>query len=147
MPRVRKSDTEKKAQGTLQRCRIPKIPVSFSEKKLSAEPPKGLRQDAKDAWAMAIECSPYPLVAIDLSVLERWARNYAMYRRLAREVEDESIVCELDPTKLNPKFNAMVKIQQVLANCEKELGFTPVSRARVRAPEKEEDTENVFESL
>ena len=92
MPRVRKSDTEKKAQGTLQRCRIPKIPVSFSEKKLSAEPPKGLRQDAKDAWAMAIECSPYPLVAIDLSVLERWARNYAMYRRLAREVEDDFAV-------------------------------------------------------
>lgn len=30
---------------------------------------------------------------------------------------------------LNPAFNALVKIQQVLAACEKELGFTPASRA------------------
>lgn len=58
---------------------------------------------------MAVECSPYPLVAIDLSVLERWAHNCAMYRRLAWEVEDESIVCKLDPTKLNPTKATLIQ--------------------------------------
>ena len=41
--------------------------------------------------------------------------------------------------KLNPRFNALMKIQQVLAACEKELGFTPVSRARVKVDAKEEE--------
>ena len=40
---------------------------------------------------------------------------------------------------LNPLFNALIKIQQVLSACEKELGFTPVSRARVKADVKEEE--------
>ena len=36
-------------------------------------------------------------------------------------------------------FNALIKVQQVLAACEKELGFTPVSRARVKADPKDEE--------
>ena len=47
---------------------------------------------------------------------------------------------------LNPLFNALVKVQQVLAACEKELGFTPVSRARVKADINEEE-QNDFDGF
>lgn len=137
MPTVAKSKSQKIAQGTLRPCRENSKKIPISEKKLSVEPPTGLRSDAKDAWRMAITCAPKGVLqALDLSVLERWARNYALYRKVAREVEDEGVASQYDDTKLNAKFTALIRIQQALASCEKELGFTPVSRARVHAPEE-----------
>ena len=83
------------------------------------------------------------LTALDVTVLERWARNYALYRKIAKQLDHEDVVV-LDEEgnisdKLNPRFNALIKVQQVLAACEKELGFTPVSRARVKVDAKEEE--------
>lgn len=136
MARPRKTEKEKELSGTAQPVRRIKLP--FVDKQLSPEPPKGLRQEAKDAWTLAVEnCPPGILSVLDLSVLERWCRNYALYRKVAREVEDEGVVSVLDDTKVTGKFNAMIKLQQILLAIEKELGFTPVSRARVHAPEDE----------
>ena len=136
MARPRKTEKEKELSGTAQPSRKPRLPVV--DKQLSPEPPTGLRQEAKDAWKLAVENTPPGILSVlDLSVLERWCRNYALYRKIAREVEDEGVVSELDDTKITAKFNAMVKLQQILLAIEKELGFTPVSRARVHAPEAE----------
>ena len=80
------------------------------------------------------------LTALDATVLERWARNYATYRKIAKQLDHEDVVLTNETgVQLNPLFNALVKIQQVLAACEKELGFTPVSRARVKVDAKEEE--------
>lgn len=68
-----------------------------------------------------------------MRVLERWARNYALYRKIAKQVETEEFVIAGEKgLSLSPDFNALVKIQQALATYEKELSFTPASRARER---------------
>lgn len=141
MPRAKKSDATKAASGTLQPCR--QRQVNASEFKLTIEPPIGLTKDAREAWSLAVQCAPDGvLTALDFTVLERWARNYALYRKIAKKLDSEDVVIEDFegglPT-LNPRFNALVKIQQVISACEKELGFTPVSRARVPAKAKEQD--------
>lgn len=143
MPRASKSDAEKAASGTLQPCRRSRS-IVISDATLTETPPVGLTKDAREAWKLAIACAPKGmLTALDVTVLERWARNYALYRKIAKQLDHEDIVA-LDEEgnisdKLNPRFNALIKVQQVLAGCEKELGFTPVSRARVKADPKDEE--------
>jgi P27 family predicted phage terminase small subunit len=108
---------------------------------LTTTPPVGLTKDAREAWQLAITCAPRGvLTALDATVLERWARNYATYRKIAKKLDNEDMVLTSETgVTLNPLFNALIKIQQVLSACEKELGFTPVSRARVKADVKEEE--------
>lgn len=143
MSRLRKTDAEKSATGTLQPCRRERS-VLISECRLTTTPPVGLTKDAREAWVLAVECAPQGmLTALDATVLERWARNYALYRKISKKLEAEDVVL-LDEDgnltdKLNPRFNALIKIQQVMAACEKELGFTPVSRARVKSDVKPEE--------
>lgn len=140
MPRPSKSDAEKAATGTLQPCRRARQ-VAISDATLTTTPPVGLTKDAREAWQLAITCAPRGvLTALDATVLERWARNYATYRKIAKQLDHDEIVMTTESgVMLNPLFNALVKIQQVLSACEKELGFTPVSRARVKADVKEEE--------
>lgn len=145
--RPRKSDSEKKALGTLQPCRSSDRNRSITTKfELSEVPPVGLTKDARAAWKMAISCVPKGvLAATDLSVLERWARNYALYRKISKQLDSEGLVITIygkdgqESVAANPLFAMSMKLQQVLSLCEKELGFTPVSRARVSAPEEKEE--------
>ena len=53
MARARKTEKEKELEGTARPCRVRRLPVV--DKQLSPEPPKGLRQEAKDAWTLAVE--------------------------------------------------------------------------------------------
>ena len=140
MPRPSKSDAEKAATGTLQPCRRARQ-IAVTDATLTTTPPVGLTKDAREAWQLAITCAPRGvLTALDATVLERWARNYATYRKIANQLDHEDMVLTNETgVQLNPLFNALVKIQQVLAACEKELGFTPVSRARVKVDTKEEE--------
>jgi len=137
----------KAAQGTLQPCRRHRQ-IDMTAATLTSEPPVGLNKDARAAWQLAVECAPEGvLTALDAGVLERWARNYALYRKLAKLVDKGGVVFMVDgePTeKLSPTFNALIKVQQILAKCETELGFTPGSRARVSARKKEDDSGNEF---
>ena len=147
MARPRKDESVKAAQGTLQPCRRHRQ-IDMTAATLTPEPPVGLNKDARAAWQLAVECAPEGvLTALDAGVLERWARNYALYRRLAKLVEKGDIVFMKDdePTpNLSPAFNALVKVQQILAKCETELGFTPGSRARVSVRKKDDDQGNEF---
>lgn len=137
----------KAAQGTLQPCRRHRQ-IDMTAATLTTEPPVGLNKDARAAWQLAVECAPEGvLTALDAGVLERWARNYALYRKLAKLVDKGGVVFMVDgePTeKLSPTFNALIKVQQILAKCETELGFTPGSRARVSVRKKEDDQGNEF---
>lgn len=137
----------KAAQGTLQPCRRHRQ-IDMTAATLTTEPPVGLNKDARAAWQLAVECAPEGvLTALDAGVLERWARNYALYRKLAKLVDKGGVVFMVDgePTeKLSPTFNALIKVQQILAKCETELGFTPGSRARVSVRKKEDESGNEF---
>lgn len=137
----------KAAQGTLQPCRRHRQ-IDMTAATLTIEPPIGLNKDARAAWQLAVECAPEGvLTALDAGVLERWARNYALYRKLAKLVDKGGVVFMVDgePTeKLSPTFNALIKVQQILAKCETELGFTPGSRARVSVRKKDDDQGNEF---
>lgn len=137
----------KAAQGTLQPCRRHRQ-IDMTAATLTTEPPVGLNKDARAAWQLAVECAPEGvLTALDAGVLERWARNYELYRKLAKLVDKGGVVFMVDgePTeKLSPTFNALIKVQQILAKCETELGFTPGSRARVSVRKKEDDSGNEF---
>jgi P27 family predicted phage terminase small subunit len=134
----------KAAQGTLRRCRENRTVLAV-DGKLPVEPPAGLTKDARAAWTMAVSCCPDgTLTAIDHGILERWARNYALYRKLMKTVDAEGVLDQLDPTKMSATFNALIKVEQQLMSCERELGFTPVSRTRVRACVREENAGNPF---
>ena len=152
MPRVRKSDAMKAKLGTLQPCRSNSTSKAVvSNLKLTAKPPVGLTKDARNAWKLAIQSAPEGvLTALDGSVLERWARNYALCRKLSSEVEADGAVLHYTDDEgqerscENPAFKALIKVQQQLSLCEKELGFTPASRSRVQAVEDEDDSDNEF---
>ena len=78
MPRLRKSDAEKSARGTLQKCRSSK-PYPVSGSVLSEEPPVGIPGDAKEVWALAVKNAPKGrLSVVDGPALEQWCRTYAV---------------------------------------------------------------------
>lgn len=134
----------KAQQGTLRQCRENRTVLSV-DGRLPEQPPVGLTKDARAAWSMAVACCPDGLLtALDHSVLERWARNYALYRRLQKTVDAEGVLNPDDPGSLSATFNALIKVQQQLTACERELGFSPASRARVRVQKPEETEGNPF---
>lgn len=92
MPRPSKSDAEKAATGTLQPCRRARQ-IAVTDATLTTTPPVGLTKDAREAWQLAITCAPRGvLTALDATVLERWARNYATYRKIAKQLDHEDMV-------------------------------------------------------
>ena len=128
MPRQRISEDVKRLTGVNSR---PARTALVVDGKL-AEPPVGLTKDAKSAWRMALECAPDGMItALDHAVLERWARAYALFRKISKQLEHEDVLTPAGD--LSPRFNAYVKMQTVMLALEKELGFTPVARARVPA--------------
>ena len=152
--RPRKPDSVKAAQGTLQPCRSLEKLAATTTPELAPTPPVGLTKEARAAWKIAIEYAPKGLlVATDFTVLERWARNYALYRKLAKAVDHDGTtitVLKADGStepKQHPNVKSLVAVQGVLAACERELGFTPASRARVRPAQAEEEEKDDFEDF
>lgn len=146
----------KEAKGTLKQSRTKsKVPATWSpnDRALSPEPPKGkgLKKEARVAWQVAIAEAPKGLLQVtDAWLLERWARTYAEYTKCAKRLESEDIIIEqIDSqgnvrTKSNPLFQVVVQLHNILLECEKQLGFTPASRARVSAAIPEEKEEDEF---
>lgn len=145
MGRLPKPDVIKKAQGTLQKCRANRRQLQVNGN-LPVQPPTELTKDARAAWELAIMCAPESLLtALDHSLLERWCRNYALYRKLQADVDRHGWVDIKG--KPRPSFTALIKIQAALAQCEQQLGFTPVSRCKMQAPAKEDSKSNEFDDL
>ena len=150
MPARRTSAAEKAAKGThlsARSVRSSGVATQVAGARLSPEPPKGFPSDAKEAWEAAVINAPQgSLLATDVSVLERWCRSYALYRRIVKEVEHSDVTVDdgKGGVKMNPLFAAMQSLDAGLLRLEKELGFTPCARARVSAPEAEEEEKNPF---
>lgn len=147
MPAIPVANSKSKGVNQSSRSRSNRA-VMHIEGDLPIAPPVGLNKEARSAWSMAIACAPGGLLtALEHSILERWARNYALYRRLAKDVEENGVT---ELTKkgeaLRAQYLALMKTQTALAQCEKELGFTPVSRARVSVSE-EKDEGNEFDDF
>lgn len=49
--------------------------------------------------------------------------------------------------KQHPNVKSLFAVQGVLAACERELGFTPASRARVSPAQKEEEEKDDFDGF
>lgn len=145
MPRVPKT----KKQNALTGVHARKTPVLHAPGgKLCVDPPTGLTADARAAWALAIEsCGDGHLTAVNIGILERWCRNYAMYRKLAKIVEHDGMftVSHTGDNVPSAETNLMIRIQKEMLAIEKELGFTPSSRARVRIDDDGEEEVNPFD--
>lgn len=153
MGRPRKSDAEKAARGTLKpsrslSARRQKM-LSSNATLVATEPPAGMTKDARDMWNIAVTFTQKGLLTpTDAPILERWCRDYALYRKLQKKVEDShtELIQHVETSTggyrdvLNPLVTLVDQIAKRLVTYEKELGFTPASRARVRpsTPEEEE---------
>ena len=142
-----KTAEEKAVRGTLRPCRENRRLSRSSDENYqrTEQSPVGLTKDAREAWALAVRCAPKgQLLATDMSVLERWARNYALYRKIAKDVDHDGVMITItkpDGTEMpieNPLVKTLIRLQQVISVCEKELGFTPASRARVSVETSDE---------
>ena len=160
MGRPRKSDAEKALAGTLQKCRseavvrkkIVKCPWELDPN----HPPKGLLKEARAAWKMALTYAPKNLLtALDGVLLERWCRNYALYIRYSKQLEDsrtEPMMAKETPTGAlvyykNPLISAVKDIHSMMLQLEVQMGFSPASRARVSAAIPEEEETNEFDII
>lgn len=160
MGRPRKTDAEKKLLGTDQPCRTktgghkkPR-PMATLDENAVPVPPPGIPGDAAQAWEVVLQYLPAGyLTPENVSLMERWARTYALYRKTAKAVEKEGVVIPYvdsqgnEGIKENPAFAALMKLSATLATCERQLGFTPSTRAGVRATllEEEEEVDNPYE--
>lgn len=152
MPARRTTEAEKRAKGVNSSARSVSAPaVVQTAELLKADPPRGFTSDAKAAWRMALENAPRGVIAVtDLPALERWAGQYALYRKLSKQVarsEGTALIMFDDKgnRKLAPEFVAMLNLSASMLKLEKEFGFTPVSRARVPVAEEEDKSDNPFE--
>ena len=139
-------DNVKRLRGTAQKCRISRA-VGSDWKLVPDQPPVGLPDDAKDAWAIAIQSAPDGmLTALDVATFERWCRAYALYRRYTGAVEKNgaTYVTESGQQRPTAEFIVMQSLSAELTKLEKELGFTPCARAKVKVQTEDETEGNPF---
>lgn len=141
MGRPKKNDLVKKAQGTLRKCRVNRAQMVV-DGQLPQNPPPELTPDARSAWTMAVTCAKQFLTPLDHSVLERWCRNYDLYRKLQKDVDYKGAIDE--EGKERGAFKALIKVQVVLAKCEDQLGFNPIARQKLKAPSDDSQEKNDF---
>lgn len=134
--------------GVHSRPQRKRLDLSKAAKLCPDEPPEGITGEAAKAWECALRNAPEGMITIlDAPALERWCRSYAIYRRLQKTVDHEGVLDAGDPSRLSATFTALMRVQSQMLAAEKELGFTPVSRARVPASTPAEEDTNPFESM
>lgn len=87
-------------------------------------------------------------------MLERWARNYALYRKLAKAVDHDGTtitVLKADgSTELKPASEREEPVRGAGRPCRVRTGtrvLRPASRARVSPPPKEEEEKDDFDGF
>lgn len=145
MPANRVPPEVKRERGTKERP--PKTSQSLVLASIPERAPKGLSREARTAWRMAVRFAPKGVFTpLDIGLLEKWCRTYALYRKAIQEAENTPFFY-IDPkgrTVEHPIHKTANSYGRLMLNIEKELGFSPVSRARVRPSETEEDDGNDF---
>lgn len=106
-----------------------------------ADPPLDMREAATDLWRYLVGNTPAGVLhANNAALLERYCELLAQYRDVVHEIARRGVGGLLAkdrfglPTR-SILFELQVELSHLLRECEAELGFTPVSRARVQVPQ------------
>ena len=126
----------KAVKGTLRKSRT--NPTEPGLTATLADPPLEMREDAADLWRYLVGNTPAGVLhANNAALLERYCELLAQYRGVVREIAKRGVGGLLAkdrfglPTR-SILFELQMELSRLLRECEAELGFTPVSRARVQ---------------
>ena len=100
--------------------------------------PTGLTEEEVKIWWDTVNSLPDGLLTgADNSVLERFVRAYARYRRILAQIDFlGEMIKSPRGWKLNPLVAVLEKTETEMHRTSNLLGLSPVSRARLAAPEK-----------
>jgi len=145
---------------------IAKLKVSNSEKAriaseqkalsrfegIDAEPPEYLPTLARAEWLRIMPLlQELPIAELDFLMIASYCQLFAHWRELNDDLnENGQVIVNYDEQgietsrKINPSFNALMKVQQELRHISGQLGMTINSRFELVTPdEKEEEDEFV----
>jgi P27 family predicted phage terminase small subunit len=129
----------KAVKGTLRKGRT--NPAEPGPTATLADPPLDMREAAADLWRYLVSNTPAGVLhANNAALLERYCELLAQYREVVREIAKRGVGGLLAkdrfglPTR-SILFELQMELSRLLKECETELGFTPVSRARVQVPQ------------
>ena len=129
----------KAVKGTLRKGRT--NPAEPGPTATLADPPLDMREAAADLWRYLVANTPAGVLhANNAALLERYCELLAQYRDVVHEIAKRGVGGLLAkdrfglPTR-SILFELQMELSRLLRECEAELGFTPVSRSRVQAPQ------------
>ena len=100
-----------------------------------------MREAAADLWRYLVGSTPPGVLhANNAALLERYCELLAQYRDVVREIAKRGVGGLLAKNRHGMParsilFELQMELSRALKECEAELGFTPVSRTRVQAPQ------------
>lgn len=125
-----------KNQATKQGHHTPVTVQVVDEPAVIPAPPKGLKQEVKDIWER-MWMSPLGRAwssDMDGPLIERYARtlhNWMNAQRQLANMESVITIGSQGQPVLHPLTTYINQLEQTLGRIEKELGMTPMSRARL----------------
>lgn len=138
----------KKLQGTLKKCRsVNEMDVSVEDRR--PEPPEYLSEVGKKVWEQTTwELQNLKMLhLVDMPSLTAYVFNVELSYTLPAEIKKEGLVTihtnkagEANPVK-NPKLAIYNEALRNLHLFGVKFGFDPVSRSKINAPEKPEESE------
>ena len=146
MSRPRKPDHVKKAQGTLQPCRVNSSPATAES--LSAIPavPKDVPDDGAGyfTWACEILFSFGELRTSFIPSITRAAQMHSQYARHWDIVNREGArqVCQSGYTQKTGAWTLMTEAHKFLNEFERDYGLTLASSQKISVPEKPKNNED-----
>src|SRR5262249_27391122 len=120
----------------------PKVKALPSQTALK-DPPGYLGEAERKHWQYAIEHAAQGLLqAIDRDLLAAWCVQAALHEQAAVAMQGEPLVIETEATtKPNPKLAVQHKAARMLLRLGSELGFSPITRARLRIDQPQDTPE------
>lgn len=122
--------------------------------KIQADPPHWLSYIAKNEWKRIIPLlKDLPIASLDLTMVASYCQLYGHMRQLNDELKNNNqvIVKENDDgtksRRLNPAFNAYMKVQAELRAVCNTLGLTVDSRLKMVVPEKDDEEDEIMKVL
>ena len=143
MPNPPTSTSILRLHNTFRRDRhTPKVKALPSQTALK-DPPEYLGEAERKRWQFAIDHAPRGLLlAIDRDLLAAWCVQATLHEQAVVAMQGEPLVIETESTtKPNPKLAVQHEAARMLLRLEAQLGFSPISRARLRIDQSPETPE------
>lgn len=117
-----------------------KRPINHDEPQVDGDlrtvpPPKGLGTEAKKMWKRMLENSPHGMLKnLDQAELMRFCIAHESYIKAYEMVktQGEVILNRHGDQKTNPWLAVMIKQGEIMASSGSNLGFSPVSRSKIK---------------